>query len=201
MLSSAFLALSFLLLGAEASPLSRRQWNQSIPISANDSSSLPLQLNTKNWDIKKAIDGDFPDPSIWKEGQTWYAFATTSGGINTQVATSSNFKSWNVLQSHDALPTPGAWVDTSAPNIWAPDVFKNVCSRLHNFVLYQPLTQFPEQRTIRPILQWLSSQQPRPPLRRYRHLQHNHRPVQSSVDTCRMSTINRRRNRRGTLSR
>lgn len=120
------ISFALLLVGAQAGPVMRRQWNNSVPISANDSSSLPLQLNQKNWNIRKAIAGDFPDPSIWSNGKNWWAFATTSHGINTQVATSPDFKTWSCLEGHDALPTPGAWVARPASNIWAPDVFKNV---------------------------------------------------------------------------
>lgn len=128
MFLSSILSLSFLFIGAQAGPIERRQWNQSTTISANDSSSLPLQLNKKNWNIRQALTVDFPDPSIWSDGKTWWAFSTTSHGINTQVATSPDFITWTLQQGLDALPTPGAWVAEPASNIWAPDVFKNVSS-------------------------------------------------------------------------
>ncbi|KAF5389062.1 hypothetical protein D9757_004999 [Collybiopsis confluens] len=61
---------------------------------------------------------NFPDPSFIFTDQ-YYAFSTTSGGLNVPVATSPDFHSWSYL-SHDALPTVGAW--TVKNTIWAPDV-------------------------------------------------------------------------------
>ncbi|KAL9081353.1 MAG: hypothetical protein Q9157_000072 [Trypethelium eluteriae] len=65
---------------------------------------------------------NFPDPSIVKVNSTWYAFATTSGGVHIQVATSSDFNNWTLKSGYDALPNLPSWVDQSSPNTWAPDV-------------------------------------------------------------------------------
>jgi beta-xylosidase len=116
--------ISLLAVGSQAGPILARDWNSTL-ISPN-ASSLPAQLNQKNWHIQQAIAQDFPDPSIYREGNTWYAFSTASRGINTQVATSPDFHNWNVLQGHDALPVPPPWVDSNQPGAWAPDVFRNV---------------------------------------------------------------------------
>jgi len=194
------LSLSLLFIGAQAGPIERRQWNQST-ISANDSSSLPLQLNRKNWNIKQAISGDFPDPSIWSNGKTWWAFSTTSHGINTQVATSPDFNTWTLQQGLDALPTPGAWVARPYSNIWAPDVFRNVSHHPLSSNAIELLTPFPEQRPIRSLLQRLSSLKSRSSLRRHRHLQHNHRALQRPAHSRSMPTIQRWRNRRRPLPR
>ncbi|KAJ3876268.1 glycoside hydrolase family 43 protein [Lentinula edodes] len=72
---------------------------------------------------KRSIAGpvfseNFPDPSVIFT-DAYYAFSTTSAGLNVPVATSSDFNVWTYL-SHDALPTVGAW--TIANTIWAPDV-------------------------------------------------------------------------------
>ncbi|KAJ3805808.1 glycoside hydrolase family 43 protein [Lentinula aff. lateritia] len=61
---------------------------------------------------------NFPDPSVIFT-DAYYAFSTTSAGLNVPVATSPDFDTWTYL-SHDALPTVGAW--TIANTIWAPDV-------------------------------------------------------------------------------
>lgn len=72
------------------------------------------------------ITTDFPDPSIIKVDDTWYAFGTHSlydnTDINIQVATSSDFSSWSLSQGTDALPNLPSWVDASNPLTWAPDV-------------------------------------------------------------------------------
>jgi len=129
-----FRIISFLAVSTQAVPLLPRQWsnstiagtNTTLPSQLFQNSSLPAQLNQNNWDIREAIGQDFPDPAIIKEGNTWYAFSTASNGVNTQVATSPDFNTWTVLQGHDALPVPGAWVASGQAGAWAPDVFKNV---------------------------------------------------------------------------
>ena len=74
---------------------------------------------------------DFPDPSAVKYNGAYYAFATNSAGTNTQVATSSNFVTWNVISGYDALPDPGIWTTATASanwkdaSVWAPNVIQN----------------------------------------------------------------------------
>ncbi|KAK4184981.1 glycosyl hydrolase [Podospora australis] len=78
---------------------------------------------------------DFPDPSVTFDPLTrkFYAFATESHFTHVQVASSPSFGSppgssasssagsWTYLPI-DLLPTPGAWVNQSHPQIWAPDI-------------------------------------------------------------------------------
>ena len=75
---------------------------------------------------RAAIVADFPDPSIIQTNNQWYAFATSSNGINVQVAQqqkSRNFNSgWTVL-GVDALPTLPDW---AAQPVWGPDVIQRV---------------------------------------------------------------------------
>lgn len=72
-------------------------------------------------------DANFPDPAItWSNG-AWYSFATNSGGVNIQVATSKDFFSWEFVTNpdgthKDALPSAPAWVNMTAENTWAPDI-------------------------------------------------------------------------------
>lgn len=74
------------------------------------------------------IDTDFPDPSVIRVGDTWYAFGTQSlydyKNIRVQFASSKDFTTWTLHKNHDALDKLGAWVDTSNPLVWAPDVFQ-----------------------------------------------------------------------------
>ncbi|GAB7352988.1 hypothetical protein MBLNU459_g3553t1 [Dothideomycetes sp. NU459] len=87
--------------------------------------AAPIQ---KRSEFGPVITTDFPDPSLIKEGDTWYAFGTQSvydyTNIHIQVATSSDFSSWSLSVGTDALPTLPSWVDASNPLVWAPDVNK-----------------------------------------------------------------------------
>ncbi|KAH7926542.1 glycoside hydrolase family 43 protein [Leucogyrophana mollusca] len=66
------------------------------------------------------ISSNFPDPAILQAAGSTYAFATNSGNINVQVATSpDNGATWT-LTSTDALPNVGSWATTGST--WAPDV-------------------------------------------------------------------------------
>ncbi|KAJ2900981.1 glycoside hydrolase family 43 protein [Zalerion maritima] len=77
-------------------------------------------------DINYAASGinHFPDPSILQVDGVWYAYATTYGGNNVQIATSTDYATWTHLDS-DGLPAVGAWADQGAPAVWAPDVVVN----------------------------------------------------------------------------
>jgi beta-xylosidase len=107
----------------------------------------PARLTTINHDLRAdlqsypkrslnyslALPIDFPDPSIYKVDDRYWAFATTNNvDTNVQVATSSDFKTWIYLQDYDALPFAGTWTYniTSAngwqsPRTWAPNVIQN----------------------------------------------------------------------------
>ena len=85
-------------------------------------------LPVKN--VKRSVSGpvlsvDFPDPSVIKVGNTWYAFGTQSVYDNTnihiQVATSPDFSTWTLSQGTDALPNLPGWASNDG-NVWAPDV-------------------------------------------------------------------------------
>ncbi|KIV85148.1 hypothetical protein PV11_00880 [Exophiala sideris] len=71
------------------------------------------------------ISTQFADPAIIAHNGISYAFATNNKGvgadrINVQVATSTDNKTWTLMDHHDALPHVGAW-ETGA-GVWAPDV-------------------------------------------------------------------------------
>ncbi|KAI1287852.1 glycoside hydrolase family 43 protein [Xylaria venustula] len=82
---------------------------------------------------------NFPDPTVISANGLWYAFATTSNGLNVPFATSedvfpeqgSDTFTWT-LGTTDALPSGGAWADTSK-GIWAPDIQINDAG---TFVMY-----------------------------------------------------------------
>lgn len=74
-----------------------------------------------------ALNSDFADPCLVQlSNGTWYAFATTSGSINIQMAYSEDFENWSLASGYDALPGPfPSWV-YSSPQTWAPDVLELV---------------------------------------------------------------------------
>ncbi|GAB7362113.1 hypothetical protein MBLNU230_g2141t1 [Neophaeotheca triangularis] len=86
---------------------------------------------------KRSIGGpklggvNFPDPSIIKVGNAWYAFATRTKGssVHIQVAKSTDFERWTLIKDpagnqYDALPDlrQAPWVYQENPGTWAPDV-------------------------------------------------------------------------------
>ncbi|KAJ5098317.1 hypothetical protein N7532_005318 [Penicillium argentinense] len=72
----------------------------------------------------RALDTDFADPSVIRTDDGYYAFGTAGNGVNVQVATSSDFGSWELQSGTDAMPGPfPSWIAES-PAIWAPDVIQ-----------------------------------------------------------------------------
>lgn len=100
--------------------------------------------------IRSAIVANFPDPALWYNNGTWYAYATNNaagikhventnasentiafGLANVQMATSKDFTNWTMASlTHEPLPTVGAWSrrsqNTNLPEplsgTWAPGV-------------------------------------------------------------------------------
>ena len=91
----------------------------------HQAASFPFsRQHTKRDDVAgpKMNGANFPDPSIINVNNTFYAFATNSGGVHIQVATSADFNTWTLKAGYDALPSLPSWIDQSDPNTWAPDV-------------------------------------------------------------------------------
>jgi len=65
-----------------------------------------------------AYQGDFPDPSLLLAGGQYWAYATGSGGLNLQVMSSSDLRSWTTPV--DPLPVLPSWA--SSGHTWAPGV-------------------------------------------------------------------------------
>jgi hypothetical protein len=80
--------------------------------------AIPMTWATVNGPV---ISSNFPDPAILVTSGGTYAFATMSGSINIQVATSPDGGvSWALQSGVDALPNVGSWA--TANSTWAPDV-------------------------------------------------------------------------------
>nr|WP_274636347.1 glycoside hydrolase family 43 protein [Microbacterium bovistercoris] len=65
------------------------------------------------------IDADFPDPDVVADADGYLAFATGTFGVNIQVASSPDLRTWTV-ERRDALPKLPTWA--SSGRTWAPDV-------------------------------------------------------------------------------
>ncbi|KAF2405177.1 Arabinanase/levansucrase/invertase [Trichodelitschia bisporula] len=92
------------------------------------------------------ISQDFADPSILNTQRKWYAYATTNGRYNVQVANSTDFSSWTVIKK-DAMPNLPAWANPASPQVWAPDVSQRDDG---SFLLYfsAALAKFPGQHCV-----------------------------------------------------
>ncbi|KAK4549157.1 hypothetical protein LTR36_007615 [Oleoguttula mirabilis] len=110
--------------------------------------------------IRAAIFDNFPDPQLWYNNGTYYAFATNNaagilqqpanatsyeyGTSNIQIATSTDFLNWTLQPSiDDPLPKTGEWVTQgmtlikpSIPkaNVWAPGIIQRPTD--NKFIMY-----------------------------------------------------------------
>ncbi|GAM86350.1 hypothetical protein ANO11243_043640 [Dothideomycetidae sp. 11243] len=104
------------------------------PIISND----PITVTSVSQN--PVIYANFPDPGLIKVGGTWYAFAsrTIGSSVHIQIASSPDFKTWNVVNNtdgsqRDALPVLPAWVNQTNWGTWAPDVVQLASNK---FVMY-----------------------------------------------------------------
>lgn len=66
------------------------------------------------------LNHDFPDPDVLRVGDVFFAYATNSGGVNIQVARSTDLVRWEMLP--DALPRLPSWAAQEFGFAWAPEV-------------------------------------------------------------------------------
>jgi hypothetical protein len=93
------------------------------------SSTAPLSQRSS--EFGPHITTDFPDPSILRVGETWYAFAGQSlydyKSTHIQLAISTDFKTWTLQPGIDMLPALPSWVDAFKDHVWAPDINHLAC--------------------------------------------------------------------------
>ncbi|KAI0385717.1 glycoside hydrolase family 43 protein [Hypomontagnella monticulosa] len=71
------------------------------------------------------MDISFPDPTLFIDGNVWWAYATSSDGNgHIPLAVSNDGNKWTWAKM-DAMPDVGPWIDSGDRGIWAPSVFKN----------------------------------------------------------------------------
>lgn len=73
------------------------------------------------------IKADFPDPFVFADGGSYYAYGTTDVAQNLQLARSKDLVTWEILD--DPLPKLPGW---SSGDTWAPEVQKTSAG----YVLY-----------------------------------------------------------------
>jgi beta-xylosidase len=122
------------MLATTFAPRSLSKWLSlfALPISfvcATDSADGQSEATTNPSLVSNAAL-DFPDPFVLREGNFYYALATSARGRNIQVARSTDLSSW--AQLPDALPRLPAWASKAARLTWAPSVLK----RADQYVLY-----------------------------------------------------------------
>jgi beta-xylosidase len=77
--------------------------------------------------VNPVIDDDFPDPFVLRDGDAYYAYATTDGAQHLQLRKSADLVTWEELP--DPLPKLPVW---STGDTWAPEVMKTSAG----YVLY-----------------------------------------------------------------
>jgi arabinan endo-1,5-alpha-L-arabinosidase len=83
--------------------------------------------------INPVLDINFPDPTVIKVGNSYYAYATNTyyknKSYNIPVAVSTDLKSWRLVG--DALPKKPIW---ATKDFWAPHVLFD--SKLNKYVMF-----------------------------------------------------------------
>jgi beta-xylosidase len=69
--------------------------------------------------VNPVLAKDFPDPFVLRDGDSYYAYATTDGAQHLQMARSTDLVTWEEL--NDPLPKLPLW---SSGDTWAPEVAK-----------------------------------------------------------------------------
>lgn len=98
-------------------------------------SARPAPIGQDPYLLGRSYHGDFPDPSLLRRGQRWFAYATTTAGLNLPVLTSTDLRHWHVSAPPgagvpDAMPRLPQWArarDLGARRIgqtWAPSVVR-----------------------------------------------------------------------------
>lgn len=80
---------------------------------------------------------NFPDPSVIRIGNEWWAFSTMSHvngkRVHVPMAHTYDFGTWTSFGEKDALPNLPTWVYPDALAVWAPDVVQLAPGR---FIMY-----------------------------------------------------------------
>jgi beta-xylosidase len=101
-------------------------------------SERPAPVGSDPYKPGTAYRGDFPDPSVWRVGQHYFAVSTTVAALNLPLLTSTDLRTWTTLRApdpskpwlNDAMPTPASWARTQTTSgggrpfaaTWAPSV-------------------------------------------------------------------------------
>jgi beta-xylosidase len=92
------------------------------PVAANNTMTGKQQTT-----LVPVMNGlNFPDPSVIRIGNEWWAFSTMSPyngkDVNVPMAHSYDFDTWTSFGEKDAFPVLPSWINSDVPAVWAPDV-------------------------------------------------------------------------------
>lgn len=96
----------------------------------------PNPVGSDDFMANAPYSGDFPDPSVLRVGNTYYAYGTTINFLNLPVVSSRDLITWTARSSNDpnrwwlndAMPVTGSWTQISKVGLrffgstWAPHV-------------------------------------------------------------------------------
>lgn len=111
------------------------------------------------FDPRRPYRGDFPDPSVLRVGNRWYAYSTMAAGLNLPITVSNNLTSWWPRAQHrrgfrnEGLMKPPRWAVSvkDAPRhragvVWAPSVLQT--GRKRFLMLYATRQRKPQKMCI-----------------------------------------------------
>lgn len=84
--------------------------------------SAPINTSTTSPAGPTSSLGDFADPFILSDNNTFVAYATNGQGKNVQALSSADLRNWRILS--DAMPVLPSWVRKTDSRVWAPEVIK-----------------------------------------------------------------------------
>ena len=102
---------------------------------AGSAEAMPGEGEFKN----PVLDRNFPDPGILEVDGTYYAYATTNGSFNLQVASSEDLAEWEHLG--EALPSLPLW---TSGDTWAPEVAETSAGFVMTYTARYPEADRPD---------------------------------------------------------
>lgn len=100
----------------------------------------PDPIGQDAFTLDQGYRGDFPDPTILHARGKWFAYSTSTAGLNLPVLVSTNLKRWTVTGPRgaavpDAMPKAPTWARSHTvgqrrvAQVWAPTVVRLTSGR------------------------------------------------------------------------
>jgi hypothetical protein len=100
-----------------------------VTIGAAGLAPMSAEAGTKS--VHRVTAGDFPDPGFAKFGSRYYIYKTGGFGVKSSASPTGGYGA-----TRSTLTKTPAWVDKSAPKLWAPDVFASSSGGKTIYVMY-----------------------------------------------------------------